>query len=190
MTGLNSVRTERNIFVMKSHAVMILLALAIETSGCGGVAAQRSGGPQTAPDYRNIILRDLRAGLGQTVSRSKPNDDGAAPAEQSRSVFLNARRLGRVEISEVSQTLHNTLGVVWFACIRSFPAAGRSTDYAVFLDDTRIVDARTSVVTDNCSKQPYFPLIDIPPPRSIGDPGGAGIRYQEKPLSTEGSHAR
>ena len=77
----------------------------------------------------------------------------------------NVERLGSVEISGVSQVRHPTKGLVWLTCIRSYPEGRLSTDYAIFIRDNKIVDARNSIVPDACAKQQYLPLIVIPPPR-------------------------
>lgn len=139
----------------------------VSAAGCSSIAAPDSASNSgLVPDYRRIVLRDLQAGRGQSAPKEASDDKAATPGKPNRSVFLNVERLGRVEISEVSQVLHSTRGWVWLTCIRSYPDGRPSTDYAIFISNNKIVDARTSVITDNCSTQKYELLTVIPLVRS------------------------
>ena len=138
----------------------------LSTTDCSRTAFSYSkSDPGLAPDYRRIVLRDLQAGRSPITSGETTKDEPATPDRQERSIFLNVERLGSVEISGVSQVRHPTKGLVWLTCIRSYPEGRLSTDYAIFIRDNKIVDARNSIVPDACAKQQYLPLIVIPPPR-------------------------
>ena len=140
------------------------ITLAAEMAGCGTISpSQLYVSSGTPPAYRQIVLRDLHASLDKNSTKKTLNDDARTPEEVVRGTFVNAARLGRVEISGVSQTLHKTLGMVWFACLRSYPAGAGPSDYAIFMNAARILDARRSLLIDDCGSKQYTLLTVVPP---------------------------
>ena len=140
-------------------SLLLLFILSTNVIGCSNPMNSYSSNFGPMPDYRQIVLRDLQ-GRDQGAGKATADNQATLPARGS--VFVNRSSLGRVEISGATKVLHNTRGPVWLACIRSFPVGRPSTDYAIFLKDNGIVDARTSLSLDNCASRQYSLLIIIP----------------------------
>ncbi len=138
-----------------------LLVLAI--SAIHATAQTIAPPPELAPDYRAIVKRSLQQKKGRSEQPS------AAPDLQSRQdrmvpgaggAFANPSAFRKVEISGVRRVLHVT-GWAWLTCIRVHPQSGERT-YAIFIADGQVVDARGGVVSDQCDRQTYQPLLAFP----------------------------
>lgn len=149
---------------MNFKRTLIGITLAAEVAGCGTISpSQLHVSSGTPPAYKQIVLRDLQASLNKSSTKETLNGGGKKPEEVVQGTFVNAARLGRVEISGVSQTAHKTLGVVWFAYLRSYPAGAGPSDYAIFMSDVGVLDARRSLLIDDCGNKHYTLLMLAPP---------------------------
>jgi len=118
-------------------------------ASCGTVMTTDQ--PQSpAPDAKAIVLRYLKK--EQIPARPEVIDPGPG------SLFGDVEKLGEVELSPPSPVQHPTLGWTWLSCLRVHPAAGPASDYALFIGDGRIRDARLSVATDGCATRSYEAL--------------------------------
>ena len=118
-------------------------------ASCGTVMMKDQ--PQSPPpDTKVIVLRYLR----KEPSPAKPGNADPGPGN----LFANVQKLGAIELSPPSLVQHPTLGWTWLACLRTHPADGPAGDYALFIGDDRIRDARLSVATDGCATQSYEAL--------------------------------
>ena len=107
--------------------------------------------PQNAPpDTKAIVLRYLRKDPGP----AKPGNTDPGLG----TLFADVQKLGTVELSPPTLVQHQTLGWTWLACLRTHPADGPVADYALFIGDERIRDARLSVATDGCATRSYETL--------------------------------
>ena len=104
-----------------------ILALSI---GLGGCAAASQPAELSEPNYRQIV------------------------ADNIGTVFPNAAELGVLEISNVRQADHSLKGQAWLTCLR-IHAGDAPQEYAVFIRDGKIVDARSGVAIDRCKQQTY-----------------------------------
>jgi hypothetical protein len=149
----------RDTFVsVQAVAAAALLALALPA------AAQTLAPPsEPAPDYRAIVKRSLQQKKGRSEQLSGAPD---ASSRQDRMIpgtggaFANASSFRKVEISGLRHVLHDT-GWAWLTCIRVHPQSGDRT-YAIFIAGGQIVDARGGVISDQCERQTYQPLLAFP----------------------------
>jgi hypothetical protein len=112
-----------------------ILALGVSLSGCAaGHIIQNLPDPPlpedlSEPNYRQIV------------------------ADNIESVFPSPASLGALEISGVRRTNH-LKGLVWLTCLR-IHADGAPQEYAIFIQDGKIIDQRAGVVIDHCKQQAY-----------------------------------
>ena len=111
-------------------------AMALLVAGCSlGDAALPSRGDDIAqppPNHRKLITGNLIGILG----------------EANRGRALQISGLRRVDSFK---------GLAWLVCVRS-EADARLLDYAVFIQDEKIVDSRLAVRSDHCEAQPFEPF--------------------------------
>jgi hypothetical protein len=117
---------------------------------------------ETPPDARAAI----KASLEHPANASDlEQDDGV----RERSIFPVNRRVGNVGISSAQiKTLTNLHGWAWETCMRA-TVDGVDGNYAVFVANGKVVDARTALPVDHCEQQNYIPLSinrPEPPPKS------------------------
>jgi hypothetical protein len=74
-------------------------------------------------------------------------------ADNIGSVFPSSVSLGGLEISGVRRTNH-LKGLAWLTCLR-IHADSAPQEYAIFIQDGKIIDQRTGVVIDGCKQQAY-----------------------------------
>jgi hypothetical protein len=74
-------------------------------------------------------------------------------AENIGTVFSDPRSLGALEISAVWRTNH-LKGAVWATCLR-IHADSAPQEYAIFIQDAKIIDQRAGVALDHCKQQAY-----------------------------------
>jgi hypothetical protein len=138
--------------VLKRYQVVGIVGIVgcLAVTGCGSVVtAERPQGP--APDTKAIVLRYLRGDAGGANEPIIP-DLGVGQ------LFNEPQSLGAVELSPPSLVQHNVLGWTWLTCLRAHPIATPARDYALFIRNNRIEDARLSVATDRCASQTYEEL--------------------------------
>jgi len=141
---------------MRNPLQGIACALAVlMLTGCGSVmTVERPQDPP--PDAKAIILRYLRGEqLPQTQLAGDPGPG---------SLFGDMHKLGVVELSSPSLVQHPALGWTWLTCLRTHPADKPASDYALFVGNDRIRDARLSVAVDGCGTRSYEVLGQIKPP--------------------------
>jgi hypothetical protein len=78
-----------------------------------------------------------------------------------RAIFPNIEKLGDLEISSVRPVDH-LKGPAWLTCLK-LDAHGKPQEYALFIQDNKIIDSRAGVVIDQCYKQ-TFEHFDLPTP--------------------------
>ncbi len=75
-----------------------------------------------------------------------------------------------LEISEPRWTQSNR-GWSWLACVH-FQDRGHRRTYAVFFNESDVIDGRYAVQSDGCNAQTYSPFdLGSGGPRSLGDTG-------------------
>jgi len=135
--------------LVKYHHLLLLIACAMSSlaiAGCGTVmTTQPPQGP--APDSRAVVLRYLRG------TPDKPGPDSTDPGPGS--LFRDPQELGMIDLSPPSLVQADVPGWTWLTCMRTHPVGKPAHDYALFIGDDRIRDARLSVVTDGCATRSY-----------------------------------
>jgi hypothetical protein len=133
----------------------LLLLGIIALVGCSGdkVALIGSAQPKVEPDYRRIISQQF------LLDHHPDNFDLKAGK-----VFVDRSNLGALEISGPRWVQHYTaVARVELICLRAHPAGRPPTDISIFIDDGKVVDARTSVIIDDCVRQSFQPFTPGPP---------------------------
>ena len=107
--------------------------------------SDESAGPEPA-NYRFIIANGLGGIIGGT--------------DDPRSRLLEITVPRRVDLGK---------GATWVVCVKAlkFPSRLPRAYYAVFIQRSRIIESRLSVVLDQCESQPYSPFewsVDIDNP--------------------------
>jgi hypothetical protein len=150
------------------HHRLFMIACAISSltvAGCGTVmTAQPLQGP--APDTKAVVLRYLH---GTAIP---PAADSADPGPGQ--LFKDPAKLGAIELSTASAVQHDVLGWTWLACMRTHPSGKPAGDYALFIGDDRIRDARLGVVTDGCATRSYEVLGQFSAPAKKPDAPSRG----------------
>jgi hypothetical protein len=114
------------------HGAWAALSLMAATMiGCNQLATTSGRIPESGPDpsYRDVVASYL-----------KDN-------------FKDHSSYGAFEISD-PRWVHSFQGWNWLTCVR-FLDRGQRRTYALFLDGSKIVDARYAVQTDQCGMQAY-----------------------------------
>ncbi len=114
-----------------------VLAAALFLSGCSAneFAHNWSGGPipdLSQPNYRRIVTDNIR------------------------SIFPKQTPPGELEISGLRMVEH-LKGPAWLTCLK-IDARRNPQHYAIFIQNDQVIDARASVVMDQCQKEPYGPF--------------------------------
>jgi hypothetical protein len=100
--------------------------------------------------------------LGACTELARPNEvapQGTEPpyvsiaAQYLRGVLLDRAAYDGFAISPL-RWVHSLRGWTWLACVH-FQDHGHLRSYALFLDSSRVVDARYAVETDDCARQTY-----------------------------------
>jgi hypothetical protein len=128
-----------------------ILALSI---GLGGCAAGNTV-IQNLPDQNPLDapVSQKLPDASQPAELSEPNYRQIV-AENIGTIFANPAELGILEISNVRQADHSLKGQAWLTCLR-IHAGDAPQEYAVFIRDGKIVDARSGVAIDRCKQQTY-----------------------------------
>jgi hypothetical protein len=113
-----------------------IVALTICLAGC---AASQSI-VQSLPDAP--IAQDL----------SEPNYRQIV-ADKIGTIFPNPADLGVLEISSARPVSH-LRGMAWLACLR-IHAEDAAQEYALFIQEDKIIDVRVGVAIDHCKQQTY-----------------------------------
>jgi hypothetical protein len=114
-----------------------VLAVALVLSGCsaGEFAQNLPGGPVpdlSQPNYRRIVTDNIKA------------------------IFPKQNPPGELEISGLRMVDHFQ-GPAWITCLK-IDARGKPQLYAIFIQNDKVIDARASVVVDQCQKESYGPF--------------------------------
>ena len=134
-------------------------------SGCVGGLASYEPPVEAAPNYREIIAKNLMSPRLTPVIPSKPTDAATTPFfDDKGNIFLDPTKMGFVEIADSQQWEVSTIGWAWKTCIRLSGGETNGT-YAIFVSGGAIVEARRSVLTDRCEEFNYQPL-DLKPPET------------------------
>jgi hypothetical protein len=138
-----------------TEKLILLLIGSIVLIGCSDdkAALNRLAQPKVELDYRRIISQQFLL------------DHGTDRFDQDAGkVFVNRSNLGALEISGLRWVQHNTATArVGLVCLRAHPAGLPSIDLSIFIDGGKIVDARTSIIIDDCDRQSYQPFTPGPP---------------------------
>ena len=113
------------------------LALALIVGGCSVTEFVQNGAPGPAPDL------------------SQPNYQRIV-SDNIKRVFPNQPVLGELEISGVRLVDH-LKGPAWLTCLK-LDARGNPQNYAIFIQNDKIIDWRAGVMIDGCSKETYQPF--------------------------------
>jgi hypothetical protein len=116
--------------------------------GCSGSELVQNLAPSSVadlpqPDYRRIVANNIKT------------------------IFPAQADLGDLEISGVRLVDH-LKGPAWLTCVK-LDAHGKPQQYAVFIQDNKIIDSRAGIVIDQCYKQTYSPLQSA---TAVTKPGG------------------
>jgi hypothetical protein len=114
------------------------LAFALMLGGCSGSEVMQNWTPPLAPDlpqpdYRRIVAENIKV------------------------IFPATPVTGDLEISGVRLVDH-LKGPAWLTCLK-LDAHGKPQQYAIFIQDNKIIDSREGIVIDQCYKQTYTPLV-------------------------------
>ena len=127
-----------------------ILALSIGLSGCAaGNTVIQNLPDQNPPD---APVSQKLPDVSQPTDLSEPNYRQIV-ADNIGTIFANPAELGILEISNVRQADH-LKGQAWLTCLR-IHAGDAPQEYAVFIRDGKIVDARSGVAIDRCKQQTY-----------------------------------
>jgi hypothetical protein len=77
-------------------------------------------------------------------------------AENIATIFPTPSPLGMLEISGIWRTNHFK-GPAWATCLK-IHAENAPQEYAVFIQDGKIIDQRVGVAVDRCNQQSYQPF--------------------------------
>jgi hypothetical protein len=114
------------------------LALAVMLGGCSAseivqnLPSSSSLSDLAEPDYRRIVADNIKV------------------------IFPGQAATGDLEISGVRLVDH-LKGPAWLTCLK-LDAHGKPQQYAIFIQDNKIIDSREGIVIDQCYKQTYTPL--------------------------------
>lgn len=125
-----------------------LLAAFVILPACSHTAPATEQSPMVGadPTYRNLVAAHLKASFKTLM----PSDG--------------------LEISEPRWTQSNR-GWSWLACVH-FQDRGHRRTYAVFFNESDVIDGRYAVQSDGCGAQTYLPFdLGSGGPRSLGDTG-------------------
>ena len=111
---------------------------------------QRSSRRPENPLYSSETAR-LRIACAPS-SAVKPNYRQIV-AENIATVFPNPAPLGTLEISGVWRTNHLN-GPAWITCLK-IHAENAPQEYAIFIQDGKIIDQRQGVLLDRCKQQTH-----------------------------------
>ena len=107
-----------------------------------------------------IFLGSCAAGhIIENMPDANSTDDLTEPnyrqivAENIATVFPNPAPLGTLEISGVRRTDH-LKGPAWIICLK-IHAENAPQEYAIFIQDGKIIDQRQGVLLDRCKQQTY-----------------------------------
>ena len=117
-----------------------------------------------------VLILVLAAMLGgcaaghiiENLADPPPQVDLAEPnyrqivAENIATIFPNPVPLGMLEISGIWRTNHFK-GPVWTTCLK-IHAENAPQEYAIFIQDGKIIDQRAGVAVDRCNEQKYQPF--------------------------------
>jgi hypothetical protein len=142
--GMAGHEGQRGQFVVCAY----LVALTVTLAGCSASELVQNWTPAPAPS--TTISTDL----------SPPNYRQIV-GDNIRAIFPNIETLGDLEISSVRPVDH-LKGPAWLTCLK-LDAHGKPQDYALFIQDNKIIDYRAGVVIDQCYKQ-TFELFDLATP--------------------------
>jgi len=125
-----------------------LAILYLHLTNCAGAVVDLPPPSGTPPDVNQIVSRWLSFDSG-----AKSPAGTAAPMVAKPGDW---QRLDRVEISPATEVLHTT-GWAWRVCLR-VSVRNRTNAYAIFVDQTRVMDLRGKVTSDGCDKEQYTDL--------------------------------
>lgn len=77
-------------------------------------------------------------------------------ADNIRTLFPNKAALGELEISGV-RVVDHLKGKAWRTCLK-LDARANPQQYAIFIQDGKIIDSRASIIMDQCGKEAYEPF--------------------------------
>ncbi len=125
-------RANRAMFV---RAFILAVALALGGCSASELAQNWPSGPVpdlSQPNYQRIV------------------------ADNIKTIFPKEIPAGEFEISGVRMVDHFK-GPAWITCLK-IDARGHPQHYAIFIQGDKIIDARASVVLDQCQKEFYGPF--------------------------------
>jgi len=120
-----------------------VLGLAIVLGGCSA--------SEIVQNWSNAPAADL----------SEPNHRRIV-ADNIRTLFPNKAALGEVEISG-RRVVDHLKGKAWRTCLK-LDARVNPQQYAIFIQDGKIIDSRASIIMDQCGKEAYEPFDLAPRP--------------------------
>jgi len=139
-----------------------LACLTAMLAGCAGGLASYEPPAEPAPNYREIIAKNLMSPRLTPVITTKPTDAATDSFfDDKGNIFLDPKKIGLVEIADSQRREVSTIGWAWMTCIRLSGGETNGT-YAIFVSGGAIVEARRSVLTDRCEEFNYQPL-DLKP---------------------------
>jgi hypothetical protein len=86
---------------------------------------------------------------------SQPDHRGIV-ASSLATIFPKNGDLGDLEISGVRQVDH-LKGPAWQTCLK-LDARRQPQNYAIFIQDGKVIEARAGILIDRCHKETYLPL--------------------------------
>ena len=110
------------------------------------------------------MVAAVLAGCSLSEVAMSPQNDIAGPAPNYRklitthlvSIVGEGKRAQGLRIS-APRRVDSLKGVAWLVCLRA-DADTQPLDYAILIQEERIVDSRTAARTDQCHEQAYEPF--------------------------------
>jgi hypothetical protein len=115
-----------------------------------------------APDHRRVIV-------GALLEREVPPVTGT---EGWTYLVNDPRGMAPYEVSAEVRRVHSLVGWAWLACVKAFNK-GEPLHVAVFIQNNRVKDVRSQVLSDQCLQQTYVVLpVSFPTGRERSRDGG------------------
>ena len=110
------------------------------------------------------VMALMLAGCSLSEVALSPHNDVAGPAPNYRklitanlvSIVGEGKRAQGLRISGLRR-IDSLKGPAWLVCLRA-DADAKPLDYAILIQEERIVDSRTAARTDQCQDQTYEPF--------------------------------
>jgi hypothetical protein len=125
-------------------------------SGCASSVVPDAAPNEPPPNFRAIVLADLTS--PEVAPGKRTVNDAPLPPAPKGQIVPGNKRIERVEVSDSPRQLRTDLnGWAWQTCIRA-SVDGFRKNLSIFVQNSRIIDSRTALITDQCDNAHYVPI--------------------------------